>query len=135
MSAPRALIAVGTGGALGAVARYAVGLAADALGIASPWATLAVNIVGCLLMGLLAAAVLAQPARGRSVFWRSFLGVGLLGGFTTFSAFAGDAVLLLDRGDVLASTAYVVGTMVIGLAALRLGLALGASRHGHGDAS
>lgn len=125
MGRSRDLIAVAAGGAVGALARYGVSLTASALGVASPWATLAVNVVGCLLMGLLAAAVLARPARARDALWRSFLGVGVLGGFTTFSAFAGDAVVLAERGDAVASAVYVVGTLAAGLVALRLGLSIG----------
>lgn len=128
MSRSRDFVAVAAGGALGALARYATSLAVDAAGIASPWATLSVNIVGCLLMGALAASVLAHPARARSPMWRPFLGIGVLGGFTTFSAFAGDAVLIADQGDVGASTAYVVTTLLAGIVALRAGLALGGRR-------
>ncbi|MFZ9987684.1 MAG: fluoride efflux transporter FluC, partial [Candidatus Nanopelagicales bacterium] len=94
------------------------------------WATFVVNVVGCLLMGLLVATVLDRPERSRSLVWRPFLAVGVLGGFTTFSAFAGDAVQLVESGAAIASAAYIVGTLVITLAALRLGLALGRDRRG-----
>ena len=121
----RALIAVAVGGALGATARYAVDVAADRWGIALPWATLAVNVLGCALMGLLVAYVLAHPAR--HLLWRPFLGVGVLGGFTTFSAFAADAVLLADQGAGATSAAYVVATLAGGLLALWGGTLLGRS--------
>lgn len=119
----RALLAAVAGGALGATARYAVDASADRLGIAMPWATLSINIVGCALMGLLVAYVLAHPAR--HPLWRPFLGAGVLGGFTTFSAFAGDAALLADEGAWATSAAYVVATVVAGLLALWCGLVLG----------
>jgi len=121
----RALAAVAVGGALGATARYAVDVATDRWGIALPWATLAVNILGCALMGLLVAYVLAHPAR--HLLWRPFLGVGVLGGFTTFSAFAADAVLLADQGAGATSAAYVVATLAGGLLALWSGTLLGRS--------
>lgn len=119
----RALAAAAGGGAIGAMARYAVDLAADRLGVALPWGTLAINVVGCVLMGILVSYVLAHPAR--HLLWRPFLGVGVLGGFTTFSAFAGDAVLLADGGAWAASAAYVVATLVGGLLALWAGFSMG----------
>ena len=119
----RALLAAVAGGAIGATARYAIDLGAERLGIALPWATLSVNVVGCALMGLLVAHVLAHPSR--HPLWRPFLGAGVLGGFTTFSAFAGDAVLLADEGAWATSAAYVVATLALGLLALWLGHVLG----------
>ncbi|MFM1965156.1 MAG: hypothetical protein RL134_881 [Actinomycetota bacterium] len=119
----RAFLAVAAGGALGATARYGVDVLAGERGIAAPWATLVINVVGCALMGLLVAYVLAHPAR--HPLWRPFLGIGVLGGFTTFSAFAADAVLLADAGDITTSAAYVVATLVCGLLALWLGTRLG----------
>ena len=118
-----ALLAVAAGGALGATARYAIGLTIDGLGVALPWATLTVNLVGCLLMGVLVSYVLAHPRH--HPLWRPFLGAGVLGGFTTFSAFAGDAVLLADEGAWAASAAYVVTTLAGGLLALWVGYEVG----------
>lgn len=119
----RAVLAVAAGGALGATARYAVDVVAVAWGLAAPWATLTVNLVGCALMGLLVSAVLAHPAR--HPLWRPFLGIGVLGGFTTFSAFAADAVLLGDEGAWAGGAAYVIATLVGGLAAMWLGYTIG----------
>jgi CrcB protein len=119
----RAFAAVAVGGALGATARYVVDLLADQLGIAAPWATLVVNAVGCGLMGLLVAYVLANPSRHS--LWRPFLGAGVLGGFTTFSAFAGDVVGLADGGAWALSAIYVVATLIGGLMALWGGARLG----------
>ena len=105
------------------MARYAVDLAAEGRGYSLPWATLTINLVGCLLMGVLVSYVLAHPARHQ--LWRPFLGAGVLGGFTTFSAFAGDAVLLADEGAWAASAAYVVATLAGGLLAVWAGYELG----------
>lgn len=128
----RALLAVALGGALGATARYAIDVAADSRGIALPWATLVVNVVGCAVMGLLVSYVLAHPAR--HPLWRPFLGIGVLGGFTTFSAFAADAVLLADDGRGLVSGAYLVATLAGGLLALWLGTSLGRALRRRGTA-
>jgi CrcB protein len=121
----RALVAVAVGGALGAVARYGVDTVAEGRGIAQPYATLSINAVGCLLMGLLVAYVLAHPAR--HLLWRPFLAVGVLGGFTTFSALAGDAVLLADEGAWVASAVYIVATLLCGLLALWGGTRVGSA--------
>jgi CrcB protein len=122
----RAVAAVAAGGAVGALGRYAISEAGADLGIASPWATLVVNVSGCFLMGLLVAAILADPSR--HPLWRPLLGIGALGGFTTFSAFAGDAVILADEGAWLAAVGYVAVTLVGGLLALRAGVATGEMR-------
>ncbi len=98
-------------------------LAAEILGLPIAAATLTVNVLGCFLMGALVAFVLAHPGRHR--LWRPFLGVGLLGGFTTFSAFAADSVLIASEGAWVASTAYVTATLIGGLLALWLGYAGG----------
>ena len=113
---------VAFGGALGAACRHLVNLAAlRLLGPAFPAGTLVVNVVGGLLMGLLAGwLALKYESDGQAL--RLFLATGILGGFTTFSAFSLDAVLLWERGDVLASLAYVLASVVLSIAALLLGL-------------
>ena len=115
--------AVAAGGAVGAAARYAADVTVERLGWDQSWATLAVNIVGCALMGVLVSYVLAHPSR--HPLWRPLLGVGLLGGFTTFSAFAADAVLLADDGQWGASAMYVAATLLGGLIALHVSIAAG----------
>jgi CrcB protein len=100
-------------------------VAAEIMGLPMAAATLTVNLLGCFLMGALVAFVLAHP--GRHPLWRPFLGVGLLGGFTTFSAFAADAVLIAGEGAWAVSTAYVAATLIGGLLALWLGYAGGAT--------
>ena len=122
-----AVAVVAAGGAIGSLARYGVARACEALGWELPLATLTVNVLGSFLMGLLVAYVLMHPAR--HPLWRPFLGVGILGGFTTFSAFAGDAVVLADDGRWVAAAAYVTVTLAVGLLAIWAGAALGRRWH------
>lgn len=121
----QALVLVFVGGGLGAAARHLVNLgAARILGIAFPWGTLAVNVVGGLAMGLLT-AWLAARYEGTDQHLRLFLATGILGGFTTFSAFSLDAVALWERGAHGAAAAYVLASVTLSIAALVGGLALG----------
>lgn len=116
------LLSVALGGALGASARYLVNVAAIRLaGTGFPWATLTVNILGSFLMGVLV-VIFAQKDLTRLA---PFLVTGVLGGFTTFSAFSLDAVALWQRGEVLSATAYVAVSVALSLAALLAGMALG----------
>jgi len=117
------LVLVMTGGALGAGARYGVGRALEGLLAQGwPWPTLAINVAGGFLMGLLA-ATLARGAAGENT--RLALGVGVLGGFTTFSAFSLETVSLIARGQVTAALAYIAASVLGALAALYAGQALG----------
>lgn len=110
------------GGALGAGARHLVGRVMLALlGPAFPWWTLTINVAGGLLMGLLAGVLLRL---GLAEGWRLFLGVGVLGGFTTFSSFSLDAVTLWERGAAMAALGYVLASVVGSIAALVAGLAV-----------
>ena len=107
---------VALGGAAGSLARYGVNRAAlAAFGPGVSVATLIVNVLGSFLMGLLAP---------RAAGWAPLLTTGLLGGFTTFSAFSLDAVTLWTRGQQVAAAAYVAASLVLSLAALALGLML-----------
>lgn len=116
------LLLVMAGGALGAGARHLTGRATLALfGPRLPVGTLAVNLLGGLLMGLLA-GLLARTVLGEP--WRLFLGVGVLGGFTTFSAFSLDAVLMAERGQPLLALGYVLLSVAGSIAALAAGLSL-----------
>ena len=113
-----------TGGGLGAVLRYGVNLsAARLLGVHFPWGTLAVNVAGSLAMGLLAGIFAARATAGWHDGGRLFLMTGVLGGFTTFSAFSLDAAAIWQRGESAAALAYVLGSVVLSIAALGLGLA------------
>jgi CrcB protein len=106
------------GGGLGAALRHGVNRAAMAwFGPAVPAGTLIVNIVGSLAMGLLIGLLASVPG-GTSQHLRLFVATGLLGGFTTFSAFSLDALTLWERGQPLAALAYVVATVTLSLAAI-----------------
>ncbi|ASO18062.1 CrcB protein [Actinoalloteichus hoggarensis] len=113
------LAAVAAGGALGTLARYGIGLLTDPADL--PVGTLAVNLLGCLLIGVLT-AVPAAAARHR--LWRPFLGTGVLGGFTTFSAYAVDVHGLVEAGRGPAAALYLVGTLACALAATAAGRAV-----------
>jgi len=117
------LFIVAAGGALGAVARYGVGVWAFRLFPTAswPWATLAVNVVGGLLMGLLAGWLAFRGgAYGESL--RLFAAVGVLGGFTTFSAFSMEAALMIERRQTAMAGGYVAASVILSIAALFLGL-------------
>lgn len=114
---------VAGGGALGAMARYGLGLAAARLapGAAWPWATLTANVVGGLLMGLLA-GWLALRAGAHQESLRLFAAVGVLGGFTTFSAFSLETALMIERRQFAIAGGYVAASVVLSVVALFLGL-------------
>lgn len=119
------------GGAIGAGARYLVNVVcAECLAPGFPWATFIVNVAGSFLMGVVMASLL--PYLGDSVAWRTFLATGILGGFTTFSAFSLDAVTLLEKQQLTLLALYVVGSvalsvlaLVAGVGAVRVALNLG----------
>lgn len=117
------LLIVAAGGALGAVARYGVGAWTLRLFPTAqwPWATLAVNVVGGLLMGLLA-GWLAFRGGVNSESLRLFAAVGVLGGFTTFSAFSLEAALMIERRQLAMAGGYVAASVVLSIAALFIGL-------------
>jgi CrcB protein len=111
------------GGGIGAALRHGVNLAtARALGTGFPFGTLTVNVVGSLAMGLLAAYFAFKGDAGQH--WRLFFTTGLLGGFTTFSAFSLDAVLLYERGATGLAALYVVASVAVSIAGLFAGLAM-----------
>lgn len=115
------LLSVALGGAIGAACRHLAGQLVPA-----PWGTFAVNVFGSLLMGLLVGWLGARGGSpGNMDTVRLFLAVGVLGGFTTFSAFSLDAVLLLQRGQWGAFAAYGGGSVALSLVALSVGLSVG----------
>ncbi len=114
-------LGAGIGGAL----RHGVNVGcARACGMAFPWGTLTVNVVGSLAMGFIAGWLAFKTQAGWSQPVRLFLTTGILGGFTTFSAFSLDAVLLWERGAIGAAAAYVGVSVAASIAALVAGLAL-----------
>jgi CrcB protein len=115
-----ALVFLGSG--IGGALRHGVNvLAPRLLGIAFPWSTLGVNVVGSLMMGVLAGYFAATDG---SQAWRLFLTTGIMGGFTTFSAFSLETVLLYERGQLGAAIAYVLASVLVSVVALFVGLAL-----------
>ncbi|SDY37943.1 CrcB protein [Modestobacter sp. DSM 44400] len=113
-------LAAAVGGALGALARWAVGRALPHSPGAWPAATLVVNITGCLLIGVLLAVLLARfPAHP---WLRPFLATGLLGGWTTYSTFAVDVVQLAEAGAWGTAAGYVVASVIGGVVAVATGL-------------
>ncbi|WP_192821625.1 fluoride efflux transporter CrcB [Rufibacter sp. LB8] len=107
------ILAIGLGSFLGGIARYLLSLAIQTkVGVAFPFGTLAVNVVGCLLIG----AVFGLAEKGNlSPEGRLFLATGVLGGFTTFSAFSYETVAMLRDGQVGYAAAYVTGSVLLGL--------------------
>ncbi|GAA2165761.1 CrcB family protein [Pedococcus bigeumensis] len=117
------LAAVAAGGVLGSLGRYAVGLALPHTSGTFAWATFLVNVSGSLAMGVLVVWVLSMA---RPHPWlRPFLGVGVLGGWTTFSSYALDFHAMVQAGHGLVAAAYLVGSLVVGLVAVGLGITLG----------
>ena len=116
------LLLVMLGGAVGAGARHLTGRATLVLlGPNYPWGTLAVNLIGGLLMGVLAGSV---SRIGGGEHWRLLLGVGVLGGFTTFSAFSLDVMVMLERGDWVPALGYILISVAGSVLALALGLSM-----------
>lgn len=118
------LFLVAVGGAAGAAGRYGLGIAAGRwLGAAWPYGTLIANVSGGLLAGVLV-GWLAHRGGADQERLRLLLGVGLLGGFTTFSAFSVETVLMIERRELASAAAYVGASVAGALIALVLGLAL-----------
>lgn len=116
------LLLVMMGGALGAGARYLVGKALLGwLGPDYPWGTLAVNVLGGLAMGALA-GMLGRMTAGDQA--RLFLAVGVLGGFTTFSAFSLELVTMLERGAIMTAMGYALASVAGAVVAVFAGLAM-----------
>jgi CrcB protein len=112
-------LGAGIGGAL----RHGVNVGAARLfGVGFPYGTLIVNIAGSFLMGLLAGYFAFRPGIGQHV--RLFLTTGILGGFTTFSAFSLDTALLVERHSYAAAAGYMAGSVAASVAALFLGMAM-----------
>jgi CrcB protein len=117
----RLVIYAAAGGAIGTVARHLANVGFGRwLGAGFPWSTLFVNVVGGFLMGVLIEA-LALRFQG-SLELRTFIATGILGGFTTFSAFSMDAVLLMQRGETAMAALYIGASVALSILALLAGL-------------
>jgi fluoride exporter len=117
------MLLVMAGGAGGAALRFQLAKMLPPAAGGWPWATFIANVAGGLAMGLLAAWLLRQGEAGEP--WRLLLGVGLLGGFTTFSAFSLEMAQLLERGQAGLAVGYALASVLIALLALCAGLTLG----------
>jgi fluoride exporter len=119
-------LAVAAGGALGSVARFWLAAVTGALtGPRFPWGTLLINVLGSLVIGLVAALTLVPERIGMHPDLRIFLMVGVCGGFTTFSAFSLQTLELLQAGDILPAAGYILGSVVFCLAAVWCGWLVG----------
>lgn len=122
----KASLLVAAGGAVGSVLRYHAGRFVSSLAGAEnafPWGTLAVNIAGSLLMGALVGwFARSAPGEAAAETARLLLGVGLLGGFTTFSAFSSELVTMIHRGQLGLASGYAAASLIAGAAAVIVGL-------------
>jgi CrcB protein len=118
-----AFAVVGIGGALGSMLRYAIAtLSIERIGPGFPWHTVAINIVGSFLIGVI--AVYSQSGIGLSPYVSAFAMVGVLGGFTTFSTFSYDTVTLLSDGVPTIALAYCAGSVILGVLGAIAGMGL-----------
>ncbi len=116
------LLLVFAGGGLGSVARYWIGvLTFKTFGPGLPYATFTVNVVGGFIMGCLA-GILALRGGVDQERWRVLIGVGVLGGFTTFSSFSLETALMIERRQYGVAAGYVAGSVILAIGALFLGL-------------
>ncbi|MGI9382885.1 MAG: fluoride efflux transporter CrcB [Methyloligellaceae bacterium] len=120
------VLLVAAGGAFGAVGRYLVGVGAvRVLGFGFPWGTLIVNVLGSLLMGILIEFISLRLSASNEV--RTFLATGVLGSFTTFSAFSLDFAVLFERKEHMAAVFYLSASVIFSILALFVGLSLARS--------
>ncbi len=118
----KTFLAVGAGSFLGGTARYLVSVVMRGVGKGFPWATLAVNLAGCFLIGLLWGVFSKNGTEGSH--WALFLTVGLCGGFTTFSTFSKEALAMLQAGNIWCFAGYVALSVIAGVALVALGYSL-----------
>lgn len=114
------LLVIACGGGLGALARYGISLLLPTSPGRFPWGTFSINVLGSLLIGVL--MVLITEVWSAHRLLRPFLGVGVLGGFTTFSTYALEIRNLLQPGSVLIACAYLAGTLIAALLAVLAGV-------------
>jgi len=114
---------IGVGGALGAMLRYVVVLASSRVfGVGFPYGTMTVNIVGSIIMGMVVAHTMHEASLSDEM--RALIITGFLGGFTTFSAFSLDVVSLFERGDNMAVVGYIMGSIILSVVGLMLGMSV-----------
>jgi crcB protein len=120
-----AYLLVFLGAGIGGALRHGVNLGCARLcGLSFPWGTLTVNVIGSFLMGLLAGWLAFKSGESWSQHLRLFLTTGILGGFTTFSSFSLDAILIWERGEDGLALVYILASFVLALTGLALGLAI-----------
>ena len=110
---------IGCGSFIGGAARYLVSIAMKTVGKGFPWGTLAVNLVGCLVIGLLWGFFSLSASENSS--WALFMAVGICGGFTTFSTFSKEALMMLQAGNFMSLMAYVAISVIAGIALVAAG--------------
>ena len=115
----KTILAVGAGSFLGGAGRYLVSLAMKGVSKGFPWATLVVNLVGCFLIGLLWGLFSKNGTEGSN--WALFLTVGLCGGFTTFSTFSKEALVMLQGGNVWGFAGYIAISVIAGIGLVAAG--------------
>ena len=110
---------VGCGSFIGGAARYLISVAMKAMSKGFPWGTLIVNLVGCLVIGLLWGFFSKSASENSS--WALFMAVGICGGFTTFSTFSKEALMMLQAGNFISLLAYVTISVIAGIALVAAG--------------
>ena len=115
----RNTIFIGCGSFIGGAARYIISAAMKAMSKGFPWGTLIVNLVGCLVIGLLWGFFSKTSSESSS--WALFMIVGICGGFTTFSTFSKEALMMLQAGNFISLLAYVVISVIAGIALVAAG--------------
>ena len=113
---------IGCGSFIGGAARYLVSIAMKTVGKGFPWGTLVVNLVGCLFIGLLWGFFSKNSSESSS--WALFMTVGICGGFTTFSTFSKEALMMLQAGNFMSLMAYVAISVIAGIALVAAGFYL-----------
>ena len=119
MELMKTILAVGAGSFIGGAGRYLVSLMMKGVSKGFPWATLAVNLVGCFLIGLLWGVFSKNGTEGSN--WALFLTVGFCGGFTTFSTFSKEALIMLQGGNIWGFAGYIAISVIAGISLVALG--------------
>ncbi|MGM9787709.1 MAG: fluoride efflux transporter CrcB [Candidatus Cryptobacteroides sp.] len=116
------ILIVGAGSFVGGAGRYLISILMKPVSKGFPWGTLMVNILGCFLIGLLWGYFSKNANEGSN--WALFLSVGICGGFTTFSTFSKEALLMFQTGNIWSSLAYIAASLLAGISLCALGYSL-----------